>query len=273
MHYTFDTDGPIELAVEIPRGRITLVTAEVNATEISVEGDRADEVDVRQNGRQVTILAPRVRVGFFSSDPAYEVHVTMPHDSEVVSRTGSADVDASGRYGSSQFRSGSGNLEVERLNAPAVVESGSGDIRVHQADGELRVKSGSGDVSIGVTTTAVAASTGSGDVEIGQATGPVVVKTGSGDLRVATADSDVSMQTGSGAIVISRLNRGKFSLKGASGDVSIGIPAGTPVWTDITSVSGRVRSNLTSVGEPAEGQDFIELRARTVSGDLELKEV
>ena len=273
MNHTFDTDGPIELAVEIPRGFVTLVAAEVSATEVVVNGDRADEVEVRQHGQQISVIAPRVRVGFFATDPSYDVHVTLPSDSQVSCRTGSADVDASGRYGSSQFRSGSGSLDVEEFAAPAVVESGSGDIRIHQAHGELKVKSGSGDVSVGAATSAVAASTGSGDVEIGQASGPLVVKTGSGDLRVATADSDLTMMTGSGDVVVSRLNRGKFTLKGASGDVSIGIPAGVPVWTDITSVSGRVRSDLVGAGEPAEGQDYIELRARTVSGDLVLKQL
>ena len=50
----------------------------------------------------------------------------------------------------------------------------------------------------------------------------------------------------------------------------IGIPAGTPVWADINTVTGSVRSNIESVGAPQEGQDHIELQARTVSGDIVL---
>lgn len=38
--------------------------------------------------------------------------------------------------------------------------------------------------------------------------------------------------------------------------------------TDI--VSGRVHSDLDGAGEPAEGQDYVELRAKTVSGDVVL---
>ena len=114
---------------------------------------------------------------------------------------------------------------------------------------------------------------GSGDVEFGTTAGPTVVKTGSGDLRVAIADGDLAMSTGSGDATVNRLNRGRFSLKGASGDLRIGIPRGVPVWTDISPSAARVRSDLASAGEPADGQDFVELVARTVSGDLDLKQL
>ena len=67
--------------------------------------------------------------------------------------------------------------------------------------------------------------------------------------------------------------RGRVSAKGASSDVRIGIPAGTPVWADINTVTGKVRSNIESVGAPQEGQDHIELEARTVSGDIVLTQV
>jgi len=46
------------------------------------------------------------------------------------------------------------------------------------------------------------------------------------------------------------------------------VPSGTPVWTDIDTISGDVSSRLDSLGQPAEGQDYVELRLRTVSGDI-----
>ena len=116
-------------------------------------------------------------------------------------------------------------------------------------------------------------STGSGDVEVGTADSQSVVKTGSGDLKVATANSDISLSTGSGDLTINAVRRGRVSVKGASSDVHIGIPSGTPVWADINTVTGSVRSNLESVGAPQEGQDHVELQARTVSGDIVLRQV
>jgi hypothetical protein len=66
---------------------------------------------------------------------------------------------------------------------------------------------------------------------------------------------------------------GQLTAKNVSGDIKIGVPAGIPVWTDITSTTGSVRSNLEGAGQPQDGQDFIELRARTVSGDIYLEQL
>ncbi len=144
---------------------------------------------------------------------------------------------------------------------------------INHAAAELRVKSGSGDVNVRHAEGALGISNGSGDVEIGTSSGPTAVKTGSGDLRLEDARSDVSMSTGSGDMLITSAHRGKVTAKGASGDVLIGIPAGTPVWTDITTVSGTIHSNLEGAGQPEDGADHVELRAKTVSGDVILKQV
>ncbi len=116
-------------------------------------------------------------------------------------------------------------------------------------------------------------STGSGDVELGTTKAPTVVKTGSGDLEIGYAKEGVSMSTGSGDMRIRHASKGKVSAKGASGDVLIGIPAGTPVWTDLTTVSGDISSDLQGAGQPEPGADYVELRAKTVSGDIHLTEV
>ena len=80
------------------------------------------------------------------------------------------------------------------------------------------------------------------------------------------------MSTGSGDLS-STAHRGQAHRQGRLGDVQIGVPAGLPVWTDITTVSGDIRSGLEGVGQPEEGADHIELRAKTVSGDIVLTQV
>ncbi len=99
------------------------------------------------------------------------------------------------------------------------------------------------------------------------------MKSGSGGLRVREALADVSLKPASGDLVVDLMHRGQLVARNASGDITVGVPAGVPVWTDVSSVSGRIRSTLTSHGEPAEGQDFLELRAVTVSGDVHLAQV
>jgi hypothetical protein len=69
------------------------------------------------------------------------------------------------------------------------------------------------------------------------------------------------------------MHRGQAQLKNVSGDIRLGIPDGTPVWTDISSSTGQVRSTLTPTGAPAEGQDHVRVRAKTVTGDVYLEKL
>jgi DUF4097 and DUF4098 domain-containing protein YvlB len=137
----------------------------------------------------------------------------------------------------------------------------------------LRIRSGSGDIEIGEVNGTAAISTGSGDVVVGRTGNAAVVKTGSGDASVLRAASDLTLTTGSGELTVAHAARGSIRGKTGSGDVRIGIPTGTPVWTDISSASGRVSSDLPSLGKPAKGQDYVELRLRTGSGDIEVTQV
>ena len=271
--YHFETLRPASLYVEIGKGSVQVVATDTTESDVEVTGRDAADVRVTQDGDEITVVAPRMRTGFLSGDSRLDVRVTVPTDSDLAIRTGSADISVDGTVGTAKLKSGSGEVRVDTLAGPAVIETGSGDILVDEARGELRIKSGSGSINLGQVASSVAVSTGSGDVEIGTTNGPTVVKTGSGDLKVADARTDVSLTTGSGDFVIGAANRGRLSAKGASGDVHVGIPAGIPVWTDISTVSGEIHSNLHGAGEPGEGADHVELRAKTVSGDIVLTEV
>ena len=269
----FDTPSPISLYVEIGKGSVQIVAADVTESHVEVTGRDADQVQVERSGDEITIVAPRQRTGFLRGDPDLDVVATVPSDSALAVRTGSADVSVRGTVSACHLKSGSGDVRLESLDRPSSIETGSGDVRVDEARAELRIKSGSGDITIGHVSAALSVSTGSGDVEIAATDGPAVVKTGSGDLRVVDARTDVSLTTGSGDLVIDTASRGRFSAKGASTDIRIGVPAGIPVWTDVSTVTGQIQSNLAGAGEPRAGADHVELRAKTVSGDIILTEL
>ena len=272
--HTFTTETPIHLYVEIGKGSITVRTADTRTTTVVVQGPHADEAVVSQEGDAVHVTAPKGRLGILGGgDVKLDVDVTVPHDSRATVRTGSADIFCAGRLAVVQLRTGSGDVRVDELTGPGTVETGSGDVRIGSTSAEVRIKSGSGDTHIGRAAGAAAISTGSGDVAVGTSTAPVAVKTGSGDVSVTEAGDDVALSTGSGDLVVATVLRGKVTVKGASGDVRLGIPAGTPVWTDINTLSGRIHSDLQGAGEPAVGQDHVEVRAKTASGDIVLRQV
>lgn len=272
MQHVFDTPEPPVLYVEIGSGDVSVTAAESDQTMIEVTGPTAEEVTVEQHGHQITVIAPR-RTGFFGGGREVHVVARVPSDSELSTRLGSADLVTTGTLGWVKLYSGSGEVSVEAVSAEAVVKTGSGDIGIGLVDGAANIASGSGDIKVQRLQAPAQVSTGSGDIEIGYAGAPLSAKSGSGDLKVRDASGDVQLSSGSGDLLVDRFPAGKLTAKNASGDIRVGIPAGVPVWTDITCVSGRVASSLEGAGQPAEGQEYVELRAKTVSGDVVLSQL
>ena len=273
MQKSFQTPGPVSLYVEVGSGGVTVHTDQVSETVVDVNGRNADAVIVEQRGDEIVVIARQQGASFLGRGHELDVHVSAPFDSRLTTKLGSADVRVLGRIGDSLLRSGSGDVNVEDASGSLSVETGSGDIGADDVTGDLRVKSGSGDVSVDHVGGSATISTGSGDVRIQTSSGALQVKSGSGDLTVDEAHHDVLLSTASGDLVVGEVRRGQLTAKNVSGDVRVGIPAGIPVWTDVTTMTGSVRSNLQGAGEPAEGQDYIELRAKTVSGDIVLEEL
>ncbi len=272
MQRTFSTPTPVSLFVELRSGDLVVRTSETAETVVEVSGRDADDVMVDQHDGEVTVIA-RHGSEFFGSSRQLSVNVSMPRDSRLSTKLGSADVRVEGRLGETRLRSGSGDVRIDELGADASIETGSGDVQVDAVAGALLVKSGSGDVTLDRLASPAEVSTGSGDVLVVSAREALAAKSGSGDLRVRDALADVVLSTASGDVVVDRMGVGQLTAKNVSGDIKIGVPAGIPVWTDITSTTGSVRSNLEGAGQPQDGQDFIELRARTVSGDIYLEQL
>ena len=272
---TFDTPEPIELHVENGRGLIDVTAADTTETTVRITGDRAGDFEVRdlddgREPRRIAIIAPRRDGGLFGKDHKAEIVVVMPAGSGLVVKSGSADVLSHGQLGGARVDSGSGDVALELVDGPARLQTGSGDVILEHLSGAGQVKSGSGDVHVERVDDHLVVSTGSGDVRVGGARASVAIKTGSGDAQVASLSDDLVYTTGSGDLVVESADAGRITAKTASGDVRVGVRAGTPVWTDIRTVSGRIHSDLPSTGEPAPDQAFLEVRATTASGDVSL---
>ena len=276
MQKTFHTPQPGTVRVELRSGTLDVHTDDTTETLVEVTGDGADDpgaLTVEQCGDTVAVVAPPGRNGFFGSERHLSVRVTAPHGTRLTTKLGSADLRVEGRLGGTTVQSGSGDVWIEEVTADAGISTGSGDVEMETVGGELQVRCGSGDVTLGAVHGPAQISTGSGEVVVTTAHRSVSVRSGSGDMRVREALGDVQLSTASGDLVVDAMRRGRLTAKNASGDISVGIPAGVPVWTDVSSTTGSIRSTLQSNGAPAEGQDYVELRARTVSGDVHLEQI
>lgn len=268
-----ETHGPVTLHVENGKGSVEISTADTTESTVDLSGPDVDEVRVEIVGNDLYVIAPQQRGSIFGGERRMDMVIVVPTMSSLTTKLGSADLVAHGTYDNVAIRTGSGDVELAVAAGPCLVETGSGDVAIERAEQPLRVKSGSGDVEVGRTGAEVSISTGSGDVEIGESRGATQVKTGSGDLKIGTARTSLSLTTGSGDLAVDRFDSGQVTVKGASSDVHLGVPAGVPVWTDVSTVSGRIHSSLEAAGQPEPGQDYVEVRAKTVSGDIVLQNV
>lgn len=269
MDRTFETPTPPDLSVEIGSGRVEVMAGETNGrTLITVTGKGAEETTVEQQGNSIAVIGPRSRHGFsftFGSNQM-TVRVTAPRGSTLSTKLGSADLVATGTLAQCSLRSGSGDTQLEDIGTLEVI-SGSGDLQVEKVTGSVTARNGSGDIRLGTVSGSVEAVTGSGDILAGEVAGEVSAKSGSGDVRIERCHG-ARITTASGSIAVDRLDGGSLEARSASGDVGVGVAPGLPAWTDIHTLTGDVNSTLESLGQPADGAPFVELRLRSVSGDI-----
>ena len=275
MERTFDTPEPIQLYVELGSGEVRIDATDTTTTEVTATGDHADEVTVEQSGARIAVIGPKRRTGFLGgSDSKIILTVTVPAHSELVTKTGSADQHVTGTLGPGQ-RPVRLRRRPARHRSPdppwstrARATSPSTTPAPTYASRAARATSGWPAWPAPPASRPAAATSPSAPPAA-----PIVLKSGSGDLRVGQAHGDVSLSSASGDLIVDTQHRGGVVAKNASGDVRIGIPGGVPVWTDVSTVTGRISSNLEGAGQPQSGEDYIEVRAKTVSGDIALKQL
>jgi hypothetical protein len=256
----FPVDGPITVSVRITSGNVEVVAEERSSALVDVQpGDGrpesrelAADTQVELQGGTLVIATPD-RSGWRRRDGSLAVTVRVPLDSSVQSKVASATTACHGRFAKVDVDSASGDSYAEHVTGEAVFQSASGDVRTDAVEGPLRVKGASG------------------DLVAGRVGGSVDVKTASGDIQIEDAGSDVDVKTASGDVHLAATGSGTVRVGTVSGDVGVGVRAGTGVWLDVTTVSGRTRNGL-DMGAGAAGGDGhqLTLQLRTVSGDIEI---
>jgi DUF4097 and DUF4098 domain-containing protein YvlB len=96
----------------------------------------------------------------------------------------------------------------------------------------------------------------------------VTVKVASGRVEIGTAERSVEVKSASGDISVDEVTQGRVELGTASGDVRIGVRTGAVARLDLQTVSGRARSELAVEETPPTGGSTVDIRARTVSGNV-----
>jgi hypothetical protein len=266
MQKTFEVQGPVELDVRLASGDIE-VDPSVEGT-VDVELIAHDEesqrlvdtarVEISQHGHRPTVVVdvPQRR-GFALSDlfsrSGIECRIRCSHDSGLSVRTKSADILARGTLGALNVQTASGDIEVDRVSGGVNVKSASSDFGAREIGGGVNIQTASGDISIDI------------------ARGPVNVTSVSGDISIGEAYDNVNANSVSGDQEHSAVLQGTVAAHTVSGDVLIGVRRGSRAFLDCTTVSGDTSSELELSSEaPAGDGPLVEVRAKTVSGDIRI---
>jgi DUF4097 and DUF4098 domain-containing protein YvlB len=274
MH-RFNTPNPPRLTVEFRAGTVNVETRDVTETIVELDGSRdaVDATTIEQRGDEIVVLVPRRLGGLFSRSADLRLTVTAPRLTALAIQSGSADITATGDFGTTTVSTGSGDVDLGHVPDSARVRTGSGKVRIGSVDGDLDIQTGSGDIIIGTVAGQITADSGSGDISLRHGGTALRANTGSGDVAVGDAPEEIRAKTGSGDIRIDAVARGEVRARAASGDIHAGVRSGTAAWLDVRTVSGKVRSGLESGGEPAQGEQQVRLELETVSGNIELVRV
>jgi DUF4097 and DUF4098 domain-containing protein YvlB len=265
-HESWKTHEPIRLNLEVPAGDVRVETGDEPETELDLEPAHDDDASIEAvekariefRGGEVDVVVPEQRTfGIsFGRRGAVILRVRTPHGATVSIKTKSADVVARGRYARAEVNSTSGDIEIGEVAGDAEFNTVSGDLRSGAIGGHADVNAVSGDSILERVGGRLRVNCVSGDVTVREANDAVKIESVSGDVRLESVES------------------GDVELNSISGDLQVAVKRGSRLAVDANAVSGDLRSDieLGSDESAAGGEDgpLVDLRARTISGDLRI---
>lgn len=253
--WEFPGTDPIDLDISLTAGSIAVTAQPTEVAAVSLLPDQpsraaeeaAANVRVSYSGGRLEIAEPKTG-GLRRHHTSFSLTVRVPVGSRCVVRTAACDVCCEGELGALDVRTANGNVAAAVVTGQVQIYTASGDVRLDQAAAQVRVH------------------TGSGDVWLRSAGGDVTAETASGDIEIGTAAASATARTASGNVRIGSLATGHAELTSVSGRIAVGVAPGVGVYLDLASLTGQVRSELGR--SDTDGQAELDLRCRTVSGDL-----
>jgi hypothetical protein len=277
---TFDSRGPISVNLEIGVGEIRLIAGDRTDTVVEVRpADPSKKSDV--NAAQQTRVdysdgALRIKANktwrnySFRGTDAIHVVVQLPAGSTVAGEAGVGTLHATGRFGDFRYKSGAGDIQIDEA-AGVSIKTSAGDITVGRAAGRCDIATASGAVRLGTIDGPAVVKNSNGDTEIGDITGDLRVAAANGKVSVDRAESTVAIKTANGDIRLGEVVRAVVVASTAYGRIDVGVRDGVAAWLDLNTAFGKVHIDLDAADRPAQGEDTVEIKARTAYGDVTIR--
>lgn len=247
----FTVGDRAELDVHIQAGRVELVRGRPGVVKVSVETQDPDMI-VEQRGDLIVVSSDK-STSWLPRGSSFVV-VEAPDGIDAVISAASARIESQIPLRHAEISSASGDVELTTARS-AVIKTASGDARIGAIDKSLRLKSASGSLFI-----------------TDRCEGTVVLASASGQVDIAAADAVLNINTVSGDVNLPRYYGEKAVVKSMSGDIRIGIPAGTNVDLDVSLLSGSLHLPDAPT-EKVPSTRHTTIRAKLVSGDLRIDRI
>jgi hypothetical protein len=275
---TFETPRPIIATVELIVGDVRITAENRGETLVEVRpSDPASEADVRATeqtrvefteGRLlVKTPKPHRTLGLFGRPGSVDVEIAMPAGSELHGDSAVAAFHGTGEFGACRIRTATGDVRLDRTG-PLEVTTASGAVVVSSVAGDAQVSTATGAIRVGVIAGGAVLKNSNGECRIGTVGGDLRVRGSNGDIIVGDARSGVDVATAIGSVRLGTVHRGGVSVRAATGELEVGIAAGTAAYLDLHTQFGKVRNELTDSGAPEQGERHVEVRAHTSFGNV-----
>ena len=276
---SFDTPGPIDLAINLQVGEIEVVAGDrtdavvtVTPTNPAKAVDRrgAEETKVDFDGHRITIMGPRPRISWFGPSESVDVKVELPAGSRLTAEIAMGALRTIGRLGATRIKSSMGLVEVDTAG-DLWLRAGHGNATVGVADGGIEITADHGQIRVGTVTGDAILKASHGSIVVGESGGDLDAKLSYGDLEITRALASVAAKSAYGSIQLREVSSGAIQVESGYGQVIIGVRPGVPAWLDLFSKDGRVRNQLDGDRAPDEAEQAVAVRVRTPHGDITIQ--
>jgi DUF4097 and DUF4098 domain-containing protein YvlB len=274
----FETASPVKLRVEVPAGRI-FVTAEttgqtrIELTALSSKARKwVTDAEIAKNGDEIVVLVRQPSMFSWGFNRGVDVNIHVPLESWAAMTTGSGHIDTAGKLDKVRATSGSGKIRLDDCGE-VYARTGSGEITTRLCAGSVDAKTGSGHVIVGKVGADARIVTASGGAEIDEVAGDARIHCASGHIEIGQAGDNLDAHAASGSIRVRRVDHGRVKARTYSGSVRVGVANGTAALLDVSTMSGRVDSELKPSDVPGAEEKRVELILSTMSGNVSVARV
>ena len=267
--------GVQEIVVESDSFEVNVVGTQTDSTSISVVGSRSVHASIRRRGHRVVVEANERRALFSRSRVGGSIDIQTFEGITLEIEVGSGDIDARGLQGGVvDLATGSGDIVARSIFGESSFRTGSGELRMERVGGEVDAATGSGQITLLDSEGRLSLSSSSGNVTVRAVSGDVNASSTSGIVLVTDAEGTFTLASTSGGVFCKGLRlRSSSRFSTISGDIELQLAQEPELFSyRLSSVSGEIAvGNTRSRGrlERDGGRRVIE--ASTVSGSIRIE--